>query len=244
MRTPRSNRCPGFSLVETVIAIGVVAVLLSGFLIVFAPAAAGIKDSINSKSATRLTNTLEQELVSLRGATQSATYATGFDKAYDYIRQSAGVDPENALIVYQYRASLTRVRGDGTPEPFDESVDGEPVPGSNFVVRNMMRRKGDAEFTNDIPVMEGPAYLVKCTQMLLNETTGQMELATPGQLANSDQPLTDVSDPDNYTHAVVTFVADFYSLPSRGAGFFSSQFDTLFPTVSRPMFSRNLAVRR
>jgi prepilin-type N-terminal cleavage/methylation domain-containing protein len=37
----------GFTLLETVIAIGVLAVLLTGFIIVFAPAAEGIKKSIN-----------------------------------------------------------------------------------------------------------------------------------------------------------------------------------------------------
>ena len=87
-------------------ALGVVAVLLSGFLIVFAPAAKGIKESINSKAATRLVNTLEQELVSLRGNAQSAEFSTGFDKAFEYIKGSIGTatnpaDPENALLVYK-----------------------------------------------------------------------------------------------------------------------------------------------
>ncbi|MCP5533718.1 MAG: prepilin-type N-terminal cleavage/methylation domain-containing protein, partial [Akkermansiaceae bacterium] len=36
----------GFTLLETVIAIGVLAVLLTGFILVFAPAAAGIKKAI------------------------------------------------------------------------------------------------------------------------------------------------------------------------------------------------------
>lgn len=244
MRTLPSQRLRGFSLVETVIAIGVVAVLLSGFLIVFAPAAASIKDSINSKAATRLTNTLEQELVTLRGTGQTATYATGFEKAYDFIRLSNGTtaDPGNALIVYKYRASLSASRADGTPEPVVDP-DGLIV-GEDYMVRNMMRRKGDPLFLEDLDAMEGPAYLVKCTQMLMSDTTGQMGLGTPGQLANSSDPLTDVGDPDNYEHAVIAFVADFYSLPSRGEGFFNSRFDAIFPTVTRPLFSRNLAVRR
>ena len=52
---------------ETVIAIGVLAVLLTGFMIVFAPAAAGIRKSINVQEADRLASTLEQELVTPPG---------------------------------------------------------------------------------------------------------------------------------------------------------------------------------
>ena len=242
MNAPSSKSFRGFSLIETVIAIGVVAVLLSGFLIVFAPAAAGIKDSINSKAATRLVNTLEQELVSLRGADQVTAFGTGFNKAYDYIKESAGADPNNAILVYKYRASLSANRAsDGTPEPVND-VD-NLSPGEDYVVRNMMRRKGDPEFTLDIPAIDGPVYLVKCTQLILSNA-GQLEPATAGQIANAADPATAVATPDEYNHAVVAFVADFYSLPSRGAAFFSSQFDAIFPDVKRPTFSRNLAVRR
>jgi len=238
---PQSIR-GGFSLIETVIAIGVVAVLLSGFLIVFAPAAKGIKDSINSKAATRLVNTLEQELVSLRGQNQVTTFGTGFDKAYDYIKESSRSNPANAILVYKYRASLSTNRSsDGTPAPVN-NVDGLS-PGEDYVVRNMMRRKGDPEFAIDVAAIEGPVYVVKCTQLIL-DNAGEMRPGTAGKIVNADEPATAVDNPDNYNHAVVAFVADFYSLPSRGATFFSSQFDQLFPNLSRPAFSRNLAVRR
>ncbi len=237
----------GFSLIETVIAIGVVAVLLSGFLIVFAPAAKGIKDSINSKSAARLVNTLEQELVSLRGAAQTTEFSTGFDKAFEYIKDSnqAGT----AILVYKYRASLSVNRAsDGTPEPV-ASLNNQ-IPGQDYVVRNMMRRVGDPEFTLDIPAIEGPVYVVKCTQ-LVNNATGELVNGTPGEISNADDPLTtqdestqQANNSGEYNRAVIPFVADFYSLPSRSTGFFSSQFGTLFPNLSRPAFSRNLAVRR
>ncbi len=244
----KPKKSPGFSLIETVIAIGVVAILLSGFLIVFAPAAAGIKDSINSKAATRLVNTLEQELVSLRGQTQVDNFGTGFDKAYEYIKGSdgPGAEANNAILVYKYRASLSASRSDGTPAPVND-VDGLR-PGEDYVVRNMMRRKGEAEFIADIPAIEGPVYLVKCTQLIMmpDPSNGETKLmpATPGQIANEATPTTAVDDPDNYSHAVVAFVADFYNLPSRGRAFFDSQFDSYFPDVKRPAFSRNLGVRR
>ena len=56
----------GFTLMETVIAIGVVAVLLTTFLAVFGPASAGIRRALSAQEAGRLTNSLERELSSLR----------------------------------------------------------------------------------------------------------------------------------------------------------------------------------
>ena len=122
------------------------------------------------------------------------------------------------------------------------------IAGKDYVVRNMMRRKEDAEFNADIAAIEGPVYLVKCTQLIMrvDPSDGETKLmpATAGQIANEAAPTTAVDDPDNYNHAVVAFVADFYNLPSRGRAFFDSQFDSYFPDVKRPAFSRNLGVRR
>ena len=89
MKTQSSFRKCGFTLIETVIAIGVLAVLLTGFIIVFAPAAAGIKNSVNLQAADRLASTLEQELVTLRKGQKDdddKEFATGFDKAFDWIK--------------------------------------------------------------------------------------------------------------------------------------------------------------
>ncbi|MEN9974751.1 MAG: hypothetical protein RLZZ282_757, partial [Verrucomicrobiota bacterium] len=58
-----SSRHRAFTLIETVIAIGVLAVLLTGFMMVFAPAAAGIRSSLSLHEADRLSSTLEQEMV-------------------------------------------------------------------------------------------------------------------------------------------------------------------------------------
>lgn len=240
----------GFSLVETVIAIGVLAVMLTGFMIVFAPAAAGIRKSINSQDAIRLVNTLEQELVTLRGA-ESVTYSTGFHKAFTFIKDSNGpaANPDNAVLVYKYRASLTgNPRADGTPEPV-ENVTGK-LPGVDYAVQCMMRRKGDTEFLlNDLPATEGPVYLVKCTQLILRPSMmpgepDKLELAIPGQIANISAPGDAVLSVDDYSHGTITFVADFYDLPSKGVGFFDNQFADFYQNAQKPMFSRNLGVRR
>lgn len=243
MNAPQQNFRSGFSLIETVIAIGVLAVLLTGFMIVFAPAAAGIRKSLNSQDAARLVATLEEELITLRGPTEVNDYATGFHKAFEFIRESGGSSPDDAILIYKYRGSLTAApRADGTPEPVE--VVGDQVPGVDYVVRNMMRRKGDPEFFEDLPSVEGQVYMVRCTQLIMDAADDRLVLATPGQIANADAPTTAVATADEYEHAVITFVADFYACPGKAEAYFNGAFSELFATDAKPMFSRNLAARR
>jgi len=258
MNAPTQTSRPGFSLIETVIAIGVLAVLLTGFMIVFAPAAAGIRKVLNSQDAARLVATLEEELVTLRAGDKTLindrldkpaeNNPTGFDKAFVYIWGSGGdsASPDDALLIYKYRASLTAdPRDDGTPSPVE--VVGDQVPGVDYVVRNMMRRKGEdgSEFFADLPAIEGPVYMVRCTQLIMDATKDQLVLATKGKIVNPEDPGTALDTPDKYEHAVITFVADFYPCPSKVKNYFEGdEFSKLFITESKPMFSRNLAVRR
>ena len=88
MNRTHSARRTGFTLMETVIAIGVIALLITGFVAVFAPAVQGIRRSISSEEANRLTSTLEQELVTLRSGQQPSAATSGFAKAFDWINGS------------------------------------------------------------------------------------------------------------------------------------------------------------
>ena len=111
MKSSAIRRSRGFTVFETVIAIGVLAVLLTGFMVVFTPAAEGIRKSINVQQADRMASTLEQELVTLR----SEPFTTGFNKAFTWIENKN--KDKDALLVYQYRGSMTTLRDDKTPTP-------------------------------------------------------------------------------------------------------------------------------
>jgi prepilin-type N-terminal cleavage/methylation domain-containing protein len=117
-----SNRLrTGFTLLETVIAIGVLAVLLTGFMVVFTSAADGVHKSINVQQADRFASTLEEELVTPRiGSTGQMDFRTGFDKSFDWIMGSQNV--ANALLVYQYRGRPNNLRPDGTPTPEPNAI--------------------------------------------------------------------------------------------------------------------------
>ncbi len=239
MKSSHNSRSRGFTLLETVIAIGVLAVLLTGFMVVFAPAAEGIRKSINVQQADRLASTLEQELVTLRG-TESTDFETGFNKAFEWIKQSD--EAANGIIVYQYRGEVGgTLRDDGTPEPVESIRD--KLPGQDYVVVPMVRRTSDtSKFDADLGAVEGSVYLVKCTQLIFEG--GELTLGTPGEIEDP-KGAAPAADADAYPEAVIAFSADFFQMPAKTPAYFSGgAFTAKFPDLKNPVFTRNLAVRR
>ena len=242
MKNRSSSRKGGFTLLETVIAIGVLAVLLTGFMYVFGPAAEGIKKAINIQQADRLVSTLELELVTLRGDAEQSTYKTGFNKAFELIKGSntAGT----AVLVYQYRGDLTKTRADGTPEPMAKSAG--KLPGQGYTLQTMARLRTDPNFIDsgngDITAIEGVVYYVKCTQLIFKN--GELAIGSPGQIADP-KTGTEAATSDAYPEAVIAFNADFYALENRSASTLDAALTNQFAkTGKKPIFSRNLAVRR
>lgn len=241
MKRVSTIRHRAFTLLETVIAIGVLSVLLTGFILVFAPAAAGIKKAIDVQEADRLASTLQKELVTLRqGQDRDGNeFTTGFDKAFDYIRDSN--EQDTAILIYKYRGKLgASTRADGTPEPEPDAK--RNVPGQDYVVQTMVRARDDDNFERDLEALEGPVYLVKCTQLVFS--SGEMKPGTAGQISDPKGQGGNYSDSDAYPEAMIAFVADFYTLPGRNEAFFKSDTFTKVFNNATPVFSRNLAVRR
>jgi prepilin-type N-terminal cleavage/methylation domain-containing protein len=230
--SPAARR--GFSLIETVIAIGVVAVLLTGFLVVFTPAAQGIRRSISVQEADRLASTVEQELVTFRTGDPGGN---GFGKAFDFIKDSNSAT--TALLVYQYRGSLGDPRPDGTPKPV-ANPEGKS-PGKDYTVTTMVRRKNDTKFLEDLPALEGGVHLVKCTQLVFSGS--ELRKGTRGQIRDPKSSSGDSTATD-YPEAVIAFAADFYTLPGNSKDYFGAPFTRDFARFTKPVFTRNLAVRR
>lgn len=251
MKIHPNFRSRGFTLLETVIAIGVLAVLLTGFIVVFTPAADGIRKSINVQQADRLASTLENELVTLRTGEATSDIKTGFDKAFDRISRSNTAT--TGLVVYQYRGKKNSLRNsDKTPEPLTDADNKDKVPGENYTVVSVMRKLNDPEFTTDLQAIEGSIYLVKCTQLVFDG--GQLKPGKPGEIKNpSPAPSTPTVPPyqpgpfskgADYPEAVIAFTADFYMMPAKSAGYFTGTLPSKFAGLNKPVFSRNLAVRR
>lgn len=229
----------GFTLLETVIAIGVLAVLLTGFMVVFAPAADGIRKSINVQQADRFASTLEEELVTARiGPTGLPDFKTGFDKSFEWVKSSNVA--ANALVAYQYRGRINDLRSDKTPVP-EPDAKGK-LPGKDYVVVPMVRRKSDSRFTEDLRAVEGAVYAVKCTQLIFG--TNGMVLGTPGTIRDPKLNGVATNTADTYPEAVIAFSAEFHMLPTKDPGYFNNAFNTKFANFKNPVFTRNLAVRR
>jgi prepilin-type N-terminal cleavage/methylation domain-containing protein len=241
MKIHSNSRTSGFTLIETVIAIGVLAVLLTGFMVVFTPAADGIRKSINVQQADRLASTLENELVTLR-VPSPVPGKTGFDKAFDHIVGSTTA--ATGLVVYQYRATKNSLRNDGTPSPLATTDNKDKIPGENYSVVSVMRKLSDTEFKSDLrnQVIEGSIYLVKCTQMVF--ANGQLSPGTPGTITDPAGGAAAAFTSTTYPEAVIAFTADFYMMPAKSLGYFDNTLPGKFAALTKPVFSRNLAVRR
>ena len=248
----------GFTLLETVIAIGVLSVLLTGFIVVFTPAAQGIKKSINVQQADRLASTLEQELVTLRTTADTTNFGTGFGKALDWIKNSNLTS--SALLAYQYRGDPSKLRDDdNTATPVD-SLQSKLLPGKDYVVVSMLRRKSDSKLLSaDLKAVEGPVYVVKCTQLLFSRDVTKnilgVILGAVGSIVDpktgaavtspSGYPNPEIAFAVGYPEVTVAFAADFYQLPSSSESFVTgSAFTSTFNGLKTPVFSRNLAVGR
>jgi type II secretory pathway pseudopilin PulG len=254
---PKRRPTAAFTLTETVIAIGVLAVLLTGFIAVFTPAAQGIRRSISSEQADRLTSTLEAELVTprhgqprnqsnlLTDQTRADRAITGFTKAFEWI--VTGNAPTTAIFVYQYRGnpSVTR-RTDGTMVPRASLASAEP--GKNNILQTMARRANDPLLEADLDAVEGSVFFVRPIQLVFNN--GQLEPSTsPTTILNADGTPADTAAA--YKDAVIAFTAEFHSVPSKtieyltGNGFKTRHGRIIAANSTiKPVFTRNLAVRR
>jgi prepilin-type N-terminal cleavage/methylation domain-containing protein len=241
MKLPNLRLRRGFTLMETVIAIGVLALLLTAFLAVFGPATTGLRKAISVQEADRLSAALERELVTLRpGTGNSSNITTGFAKAYEWIK--AAPDAGNAILLYQYRGDPSQLRADGTMEPYTENGG---VAGKDFIVQPAVRQRGDSLLLEDLAALDGRIFTVKLTQLVFSG--GQL---TRGEAGKITDPTPDDGDPagaadsNGYPEAVIAFAAEFFIVPNSAPDYVKPGGKFNPANLTKPIFTRNLAVRR
>lgn len=243
-----TGRKGGFTLMETLLAIGLVGVLLSMFLTVFVPARGMVQQALNRQEAERIAGILRAEMSILRPDEQASEGATAasdgqflspFDKGFFWLQHSR--TPANAIVVYSYRADTTKnQRADGTYPTVPASRN---VPGQGNQLVSIACPLNDPLHKDQIKDAVGPVFLVKMTQ-IVDAGGGKFELAgNPGSINGANSPDKYVSSPDdkNPWGGVVIYRADFYHMsppnPARYKG-------KSWKRLGRPMFSVNLSFRR
>ena len=239
MKTQPMVKKSGFTLLETVIAIGVLAVLLTGFMYVFGPAATGIRRALNVQEADRLASMLEREMTTVRDR-ESSQFETGFEKGYEWIEKS--YSPREAIFVYQYRGDPSDQRPDGTMNAMPRA---QGTPGKDYVVQPMARRLNDPLFAEDIKAIEGGLFMVKCLQLTYTGSKDELE-AKPSSKGRITSPEgSGGGSVEDYPDAVIAFAAEFYSMPAKSMDYLkSTPFSQIFESDANPIFRRNLAIRR
>lgn len=231
----------GFTLAETLLAIIVVAVLLTTFLAVFGPATSSIRRAISVQDADRLASALEKELSTLREE-ESGEYNTPFDKAFDWISTSDSLD--SSVVLFNYRGDTSQII-DGQLEPFTDQ-NGEP--GKDYLVQSAVRRlgSGQQDLEQLLDAVEGRVFIVNMRQ-LVRDNSGGLTASEPGSgLVDSDG--SGGANSQDFGEAAIAFQADFYALPASSFQYITgplAQGGTDFErTLGSPLFSRAMAVRR
>ena len=237
----------GFTLVETVIAMGIITIMITAFLAAFGPAVQGIRKSMSAKEANRLATTLENELSVLRsGETRTSGYKTAFEKAFDWIENSTDSAKGNdtMVLIYQYRGDAKATpNSDGTLKPYTNGTKSD-LPGKDYVIQSVVRRMADDKVTDELVpgVIEGRVFYVRMTQLIFNSN---------GELIVSDNAANKIREPrspnavkdyESYPEAVIAFQAEFYVMKSSLAAYIRNGFEPNNP--GKPVFTRNMAVRR
>jgi prepilin-type N-terminal cleavage/methylation domain-containing protein len=260
----------GFTLVETVIAMGIITIMITAFLAAFGPAVQGIKKSISVKEANRLSSSLEYELSVLRKGEQGSggsSYSTKFEKAFEWIKESGDTDKNHIVLLYQYRGDPGQsAREDGTLVPQDDTT--QQIPGVDYVLQSVVRRLSDPEVIEELQpgIVEGRVFYVRMNQMVYVKTASETVLAPAGEsvsggsnapgglgeIIDPNEPHTPAADATAYPEASLAFQARFYALKSNlysyinGTGFKldDSDNDGHPDSLGKPIFVRNMAVRR
>lgn len=236
---------PGFTLMETLLAVALVGTLISVFITVFVPVRGMIQQALTKQDADRLVSTLRAEINTLHenersqpGAGSSPTsYSSPFDKGFYWLRTCR--NPATAIVIFSYRADTSKPRRtDGTYPPIPIN---KAKPGADSLLTTVVCPMNDSVHRNDIQHSTGPVYVVKLTQLIPDSERYR--------LANSPGTITGGSTPESYYSkdekdpwgGALFCRADFYTMqhpnPARYKG-------RTWSRMGKPVFSTNISFRR
>lgn len=243
----KKPRRRGFTLMESLLAIGLVGVLLSIFLTVFVPARGMVRQALTRQEAERITGILRSEMSRLRadeeapeGAQKSTAnqFLSTFDKGFEWVKKCK--NPSTAIVVFSYRADMSKPpRKDGSYPAVPAS---KSVPGKDTQLVSIACPMNDPLHKDSIRDAVGPVFLVKMTQLVRNGHEYRLVNA-PGVISGASSPSEYASSPDDEMPwgGYIICRADFYHMtppnPARYKG-------KSWKRVGRPLFSANVSFHR
>lgn len=222
---------------ETLLAMALVATLVSIFLVVFVPARGMVQKSLAQQDCDRLVGVLKTEMKTVRQDERSNNvssddkYVNAFDKGFYWLKKTD--KPETAIVVFSYREDITKKPGeDGTRPaiPANESVPGET---SNLVT--IACPIDDKVHRKHIRDAVGPVFLVSMTY--LEFKNGEWKAAPkPGSIPGAGSPATYIegSSDRELGGASVFYRADFYMLNTPNPNLVKGKD---WKRMGRPIFS-------
>lgn len=233
---------------ETILAIGLIAMLLGIFLTLFLPAKDMIRAAIAREESDRIISVLNAEMITLRPNEQAGASATkssdkkfisGFDKGFNWFKRTAS--PSTTIVIFTYRADLSKApRTDGS---YPAVKVGKDLPAGSTALISMACPISDAMHRDDMLYAVGPVFMVRMTQ-LIEQNNGTFKLAPkPGIIKEAQTPESYISNKDSKEAwgSVIFFKADFYIMsPPNPLRYKKMSWDKM----ARPIFTTNMSLRR
>ncbi|MDB4258734.1 type II secretion system GspH family protein, partial [Akkermansiaceae bacterium] len=195
----------GFTLAESVIALGILVVLITGFLAVFGPAATAIRKTLSAEDASRLQSALEVEMSTIREGREEQLFDEPLAKAFDWITRSH--ERGGTVFLYRYRGDIAESRPDGTLQP---RTDVSGVAGQDYMIQSMVRRIDDPLIEEDFEALVGRVFFVKLSQLVFNRE-GLSVVEEPDKIVDPHKQADDyTTNVDEFPEATVLFEAQFF----------------------------------
>ncbi|MFI3242680.1 MAG: hypothetical protein R3Y56_00340 [Akkermansia sp.] len=233
---------------ETILAIGLIAMLLGIFLTLFLPAKDMIRAAIAREESDRIISVLKSEMMTLRKNEQApassakstdSKFTSGFDKGFSWFKRS--VRPGTSIVIYTYRADLSKApRADGT---YPAVKVGRQQPAGSTALISVACPITDPIHRDEFIHAVGPVFLVRMTQLMENNN-GTFTLAKrSGVIKEASSPETFVSNEkdDDAWGGVLFFQADFYIMTPPSPARYKRM---TWEKMSQPTFTTNMSIRR